>query len=315
MNQWGAVKLGLVVAAAGAFGTLRFSHGAASPGRVVGNIDLLKRSSFQGLAAVAGAAGGIGEEKAEFASDKLLKDVGRDRFNGVTRAGVTPQGAVRKIVRTASLAFEVKDQAKARNLVRAAVYRNGAEIFSDTSSGDGDNQSGMIVIEAPPEKLEAILKELEGLGRVVSRSVSSQNMSEEYVDLKSRLENARKVERRLTELMEFKTNKLSDILELERELERVGGEIEQTIGRMKYIDTLAASSRITVSMAQPSVIKASEAPGVLTEIRNSIVGSFNTFVRTGLSLLNLTGFVFALGLWTLPVTGILWLLRKRIWGS
>jgi hypothetical protein len=118
--------------------------------------------------------------------------------------------------------------------------------------------------------------------------------------------------------MQFKTNKLSDILELERELDRVGGEIEQTIGRMKYIDTLAASSRITVRMAQPVVVQAEQAAaatGIIAQVRNSFVGSFNTFVSTGLTLLSMTGFLLALGLWTLPVAGVIWLLKTKLFSS
>ncbi len=325
MNQWGAVKLGMVVATAGALGILGSGKNSAQ----THSTPSYALSSFRGFhtmqGMVAGSANNLGDGQASSSGGlDMLKAAASRGGSDFNRSGaapgraLVPQGAVRKIVRSASVCFEVKDQSKARALVHGVAIRNGAEIFSEESAGSGENESGVIVIQASPDKLDAILKELEPLGRVVSRSVASDNMSEEYVDLNSRLQNFRKVEARLTNLMQFKTNKLSDILELERELDRVGGEIEQTIGRMKYIDTLAASSRITVRMAQPVVVQAEQAAaatGIIAQVRNSFVGSFNTFVSTGLTLLSMTGFLLALGLWTLPVAGVIWLLKTKLFSS
>ena len=233
MSQWGAVKLGLVVAVAGSMGALGLSKASGRVSR--GNFGALQ-GMIAGSAAKLESSGAFGRGGGG-ADYGLMKAAGfptPQELQGSPAAGQP----VRKIVRTASLCFEVKEQSTARALVRAAVYRNGATIFSDETSGAGDNQSGVIVIQTPPEKLDAVLKELEPLGRVLSRSVSSENMSEEYVDLRSRLENSRKVEKRLTELLAFRTNKLGDVLQVEHELERVGADIERTLGRMKYIDAL-----------------------------------------------------------------------------
>jgi hypothetical protein len=316
MNQWGAVKLGLTVAAVGMFGALKFSHGAATTQpQESRSYGLMKLASMDSVGMISGAAGSLGE--AEGGSGFSARGASSLQSNAAPSAAARAPGAptaqIRKIVRTASVLFEVTDQNKARSLVRAAAFRNGGEIESDQSSGAGDNQSGVIVIKAAPERLDAILKELEPVGRVLERTVSSANMSEEYVDLKARLDNARKVEKRLSELLSFQTHRLSDVLEVERELERVGRDIETTIGRIKYIDSLAANSCVTVRLQQP-LHEASQAPGVLTNIRNSVVGAFNTFLSTGLALLSMTGFLLAIGLWTVPVAGVAWLAKKKIWG-
>lgn len=247
MNQWGAVKLGLTVAAIGMFGALKFSNGAAPQAQSSKGFGLARMASMNNLSMISGAAGSLGEAQSAAGGgfDGLKKAAPMNFARGAA------DSPIRKIVRTASVLFEVTDQNKARSLVRAAAFHNGGEIESDQSSGAGDNQSGVIVIKAAPERLDAILKELEPVGRVLERTVSSANMSEEYVDLKARLDNARKVEKRLSELLSFQTHRLSDVLEVERELERVGRDIETTIGRMKYIDSLAANSCVTVRLQQP----------------------------------------------------------------
>lgn len=321
MNQWGVAKLSAVVAATGMLGVARFS--SRTPQAFAPSAAHRAFLSSNSLGMISGAASAVDEGKAfggagVGGSVQFLAEKAASGYKGTAArdagAADAPSETVRKIVRTATLTFEVGDQARARAIVRAAAFRHGGVIDSDQTSGAGDDQSGVLVIKAAPEQLDAILKDLEGVGRAVQRSVSSQNMSEEYVDLKARLENYRKVEKRLTDLLAFKTRKLGDVLQVEHELERVGQEIEQTIGRMKYIDHLAAQSSVTVRLLQPHLVAAAQAPGVMTEIRNSLAKSLNTFVGTGLALLNLSGFILAVGLWTAPVTALVWLLKRRIWG-
>lgn len=301
MNNLGAVKIGLAVAAAGAMGALKFfPHTAA-------------RQTAGMISGASESMGGGGFDQA-FASKGLAAARGYAPAAAPSSAPEPKAGpAVRKIVRTASVIFEVQDQGKARSLVHAAALRHGAEIDSDSSSGEGGDQTGVIVLKAPPEQLDALLKELEPVGRTLERSLSSENMSEEYVDLQARLSNARKVEKRLTELLSFNTRKLGDVLQVERELERVGRDIEQTLGRMKYIDSLAARSCVTVTLRQPHA-EQSQAPGIAANIRNSAVNAFNTFISTGLSLLTMTGFLLAVGLWTVPAGAAVWYLKRKIWG-
>lgn len=223
-------------------------------------------------------------------------------------AGSANAAAPRKLVRTGSLTLEVADAAKARALARAAAARLGAELDQEDASGEPDGRSATLTFKAAPVKFDALLEALLPLGRLKARNVSTRNMGAEYVDLRSRLDNLRRVQARLTQLLSFKTTKLGDVLQVERELERVGSDIETIEGRMKYIDALAASSTLTVTLAEPA--QQAARAGVLGEARNALVGAFNTFLSTGLALLKLTSWLAAVALWVVPLTLLVWKLRR-----
>ncbi|MBI4375844.1 MAG: DUF4349 domain-containing protein [Elusimicrobia bacterium] len=223
-------------------------------------------------------------------------------------ASPSPDG-VRKLVKEASIRIEIGDYEKDRLGLAQLAARHGAEIIQEGDNGGEEWRSGFVVLSVSPERLDALLGELGGLGRVMDRHVSVADRGEEYVDLRARLENLRKVEGRLTQLLSFKTNKLADVLQVERELERVGAEMERLQGKMNYIDRLAARSRLTVSLQEP-VKNAPRTSGLLYEIRNRLVAAINVFVRTGLSLLSFTVFLLAVGLWAGAIGGGAWLIYR-----
>lgn len=221
------------------------------------------------------------------------------------------QGMPAKIARTAAVQLEVPSHGRARAQAIGAALKLGAQVSQDDAYESAGCKTGTLAFRVPPEKLDALVRELEPIGRVLHRSVSMQNLTEEYVDLQSRLSNMRRVEKRLSDLLAFKTSKLADVLQVERELERVGADIERLLGRMKYIDAVAAESTLTLTLQEPSR-ETSRAPGTFGRIADSIVRAWNTFLTTGLALLDLTGFLIAVGLWTAPVGVLVWLARRRL---
>ena len=222
---------------------------------------------------------------------------------------IVAPGVAVKIVRSASVQFEVKSQEQARAKALAVAAGLGAQVTQDDSFKNGGCKSGTLVLRVSPEKLDVLLRELAPLGRVLHRSVSAQNLTEEYVDLQARLGNLRKVEKRLSELISFNTHKLGDVLQVERELERVGADIERLLGRVKYIDAQAAESVLTMSIHEPA-LETSEVPGLLARVGNSLTRAANTFLVTGLTLLDITGFFVAVSLWAAPLSALGWLMWR-----
>lgn len=310
-------KLAAALAAVGAGGVLAFGQPRLKTTGTTPGAALLRMTNrgfaFKGAARGAVEGGAMEMDQLQQASLAAPAEAPASFAAGKPAARLPggSEAAPRKIVRSASLSLEVPDEPKARALAKAAAIRAGAELAGDESSGAGAGRCATLTFRVAPERFEALIGALEGSGRVVSRSVSSQNLSEEFVDLRSRLSNLRRVEKRLTELLAFKTHKLPDVLQVERELERVGAEIEQVEGRMKYIDALAAQSVITVTLAEPSRVQEPASTGVLAEMRNAVVGAVLTFVGTGMALLRLTCWLAALALWVVPMSLLFWAAKKR----
>ncbi len=104
-----------------------------------------------------------------------------------------------------------------------------------------------VQIKVPSASFRDALTKIEGIGGVTSRSVSADDVSEEFHDLEVRLANLRATRQRMQELM-AKANAVTDMLTVERELERVAGEIDRITGRLEFLRTRAAMSIIAVEL-------------------------------------------------------------------
>lgn len=102
-----------------------------------------------------------------------------------------------------------------------------------------------ITVRIPRGKFDDTIKSIEKLGDVVHRSVTAQDVTDEYVDLEIRLKNGRAVRDRLQALLEKAGVK--EAIEIQKELARVTEEIERIEGRLKLLKDKIAFSTITVS--------------------------------------------------------------------
>ncbi len=110
-----------------------------------------------------------------------------------------------------------------------------------------------IQVRVPVERFDEAMKRVLGMGDVLRRNVSVQDVTEEYRDLDIQMRNARAMRDRLAELLQ-KATKVEDSLLIERELGRVTRELERLEGRLKYLRDRAAFSTITV-VFQPRAVE------------------------------------------------------------
>jgi hypothetical protein len=82
-------------------------------------------------------------------------------------------------------------------------------------------------LRVPAARLGDALTRLRQLGQVTEDSQGSQDVTDQLVDLDTRLANARATEQRLNEILKNRTGKLSDVLQVEQQISRVRLEIEQ----------------------------------------------------------------------------------------
>jgi hypothetical protein len=103
-----------------------------------------------------------------------------------------------------------------------------------------------ITIRVPSAGFDEAVRRIEGVGDMVHRNVSAEDVTEEFMDLEVRLKNGRAMRERLEQLL-AKAQKVEESIAIERELGRVAGEIERLEGRMKFLRDRAAYSTITVT--------------------------------------------------------------------
>jgi len=172
------------------------------------------------------------------------------------KAGGLPSVAEeRMIVRTGDMSLVVKDITTARDeIVQLAVKFDGY-VVSSRIWGEEQDMRGSISIRVPDDRFEPALAELRNLAvRVTSESTTSQDVTEEYVDLESRLKNAEATESQYLALLEKATD-VEDILSIYESLSRVRSEIEQIKGRMQYLERTSSMSLITTNLKPEATAK------------------------------------------------------------
>ncbi len=184
------------------------------------------------------------------------------------------------IIRTADLSLITKEFDKARANLDAILKRHRGyvgELKAGGSTGSGRTLSA--TLRVPADQLDATLSEIKTLGRVESESQSGQDVTSQYVDLQARLTNARNTEQRLTDLLRDRTGKLSDVLAVEQELDRVRGEIERMEAERKNMSNQVSFATLNATIsedykAQLQVVP----PSTSTRLSNAAVDGYRSMV-------------------------------------
>jgi hypothetical protein len=168
---------------------------------------------------------------------------------------VTSSTQDRMIVRTGDMSLVVKNVVQARDDIAQLAARFDGYVVSSQISGEEEEMRGWISIRVPDEKFDQALAELRNLAvRVKSESTSSQDVTEEYIDLESRLKNAEATEKQYLALLEKATD-VEDILKIYESLSQVRQQIEQIKGQMQYLERTSSMSQISVSLEPQATAK------------------------------------------------------------
>ncbi|HWZ57667.1 MAG TPA: DUF4349 domain-containing protein [Gemmatimonadaceae bacterium] len=165
------------------------------------------------------------------------------------------------IIRTGEASIEVGAVDPAVGQVRELARSVGGYVANSSAQTGADNvKSATVQLKVPVERFDQVLTGLAPLGKVESVNVTAQDVGEEYVDVGARVANSRRLEERLIALLATRTGKLKDVLNVEQELSRVRGEIEQAEGRMRYLRTHAAVSTLDITVHEHAAVLA-DTPG------------------------------------------------------
>jgi len=156
----------------------------------------------------------------------------------------------RMIVRTGNMRLVVNDVRIAMDRITELAEDFDGYVVSSRRWQEDERLAGTIAIRVPAEHFDDVMRTLRGLAvDVIAEDTSSKDVTEEYVDLSAKLGNLEATEEQLLRLME-KAETVEDILAVQRELSKTRGEIEQTKGRMQYLERTSATSLIEVHLEQ-----------------------------------------------------------------
>ena len=154
----------------------------------------------------------------------------------VDTEGALPIGNDRKIIYEAEIRIVVDDFSVMETAVsRLTKEHDGylANVSIDRTSGE--QRSGRWEARIPVRQFDGYMQAISELGVPENRSQTAQDVTEEYVDLEARIANKKRLEERILMLLERAEGSIKDVIEVENELGRVRGEIEQMEGRLRYL--------------------------------------------------------------------------------
>lgn len=211
----------------------------------------------------------------------------------------------RKLIKEGSVEFETFDVNFTRKQIFASIEKYKAYISMDQEYKSVGRISNSIVIRVPANSFDLLLNDVtKGVTQFDHKNINVKDVTEEFLDVQARLKTKKELENRYLELLK-KTNSVTEILAVEKQIGELRSDIESIEGRLKYLENKVSLSTLTISFYQ----KVSEE----TAFANKFADGF----KNGWE--NLIWFlIFLINSWPFIVIGVgilfgvkLWRKRKR----
>jgi len=166
-----------------------------------------------------------------------------------------PGAAGTHVIRTTELSVEVRSAPKAAAAARSAVEASGGLVATETTERiDDTHETSHLVLRVPQDSYQEVLRKLTGSGKLLSRSSNAKDVTDQVVDVESRIATQRASVVRVRELMD-KAEKLADVVTLEGELSSRQADLESLLAQQASLEDRTSLATITLDLTEP------EAPG------------------------------------------------------
>ncbi|MGA8145695.1 MAG: DUF4349 domain-containing protein [Candidatus Acidiferrales bacterium] len=191
------------------------------------------------------------------------------------------------IARTATLSIVVKDFGSVESAVKGVTTHHSGYIGElNTTAPPDAAKTFSATLRVPSAQLDAALAELKQLGRVEQETQAGEEVTKQYTDLAARLKNSRATEQRLLDVLRHNTGKVKDVLEVENEISRVRGEIEEMEADQRALQSRIDFATITLSVTEEYKASLNDAPSSTgTRLHNAFVAGCHSVVENMIGLL------------------------------
>ncbi len=196
-----------------------------------------------------------------------------------------------KIIRTAYITIEVKDVPGSVDTLRNMAMTKGGYLSSSSiSEGYNKRLTGTVVLRIPQSEFENTLTGVKAIGTVKSVSTQGEDVTEEYVDIQAQKTSYQNQLAQYNEIMK-KAVKVSDVIEIQQQIDRVQTSLNQLEGRLKYLNSRIDMSTITVNLQEPEPLGGESGPSFISAINEGIAGFVGTIYWIIVIALSLLPFI------------------------
>lgn len=269
-----------------------------------------------------GGSGSTGGEAPQTLEQKSAEDAAG------TGTGDKRNTTEQMLVRDKTLTMEVGSVRKALSKINTLASTYGASITNSNISSQGGGPvplpeeqrsdsaptddsgplSGTVTLKVPVTKFDAFATAVRKLGKVQSESESTEDVTQQHIDMQARLKNLRAEETAFVRFFRAAKN-VRDMLAIERQLSRVRGEIESLQAQIDYLEKKAAMATLTVQLSEPGGVVTPSGQNwgfvdAITQAIRNFVGVINFLIMMSGALLPLL-LLGLVGFWI-----VRWILRR-----
>jgi len=209
-----------------------------------------------------------------------------------------------KIIKNGNLSFEVSNLNDSKARVDSLIDNYNAYYENEQFNAYGSRHSYSLFIRVPNQQFDSLILDLEnGIGKLEAKNISTEDVTEEYVDLNIRLDNNLAYLNQYKDILK-KARSIKEILEVQEKIRRIEEEIDSKKGRLKYIDDKVKYSTLHLQISELINVNVANRPSFGRRISNAFMNGIEAFLSFLVGLVNLWPFLI-LGL-------ILFLFRKGI---
>lgn len=210
-----------------------------------------------------------------------------------------------KIIKEGYISFESNDLLDTRQHVDSVLNHTGGYISSEREYTVSNRISQSLNVRVPIKRFDEFVEKLsQGVGTFDDKSISSRDVTTEYIDVAARTKTKKELEQRYLALLQ-KAQSVSEILEIERELNTVRADIESMESRLRYLTDQTDYSTLEITYYKNIAKKTAFS----SKFSRGFVNGWNNLIWFFVGVVNIWPFVVLVPLIT--VITLRWLRVRR----
>lgn len=222
-------------------------------------------------------------------------------------AGTGESALTPKVIRHGSVGFTVPNASAARETVDGIIARRGAAVHQEYLANTDYESRYTLQLRVPAGSLDSLVEDLEAaLGAPDHKSIQAQDVTEQYIDLETRMANKRAYLEQYRQLL-TQARTMEDMLKVREQIRILEEEIESVTGRLRYLSDQVALSTLELTLVEQKAYTYRPRASIsfFERLKESVSGGWYGFVQFSLFVFRLWPFIILLAL------VIMWWRRRR----
>ncbi len=208
---------------------------------------------------------------------------------------VAPKMMDRKLIKTGEMKFETPDLKKSTAFIKSEVSRLGGYISNETEYAYNSLTYQEITVRIPAQAFDSLWNALLASGGTIeAKSVNVQDVTEEFYDVKGRIETKKALEGRYLQLL-AQAKTVTEMLEIEREIGNLRTEIESMEGRIKFLSDQVSMSTLRLVFHEPAT-ETVISPDFAKAFANGFKSGYQNLIWFFVGLMSIWPFLLIIGI-------------------